>query len=42
MNGYFSYQLSGDRKGQKGKPMRSVFQNSKGFKDAQSSIVKVI
>ena len=42
MNGYFRNQLGGDRKGQKGKPMRSIFQNSKGFKDTQSAIVKLI
>lgn len=42
MNGYFNSQFGGERKGQRGKPLRSIFQNSKGFKDAQSTIKKVI
>ena len=42
MNGYFRNQWAGSRKGQKGKPLRTIFQNSKGFKTAQSSVVKVI
>lgn len=34
MNGYFPRQLGGRAKGGKGKPLRSIFQNSKGFKSA--------
>ena len=42
LNGYFEKQWSGPSSGSKGKPLRSVFQNSKGFKSAQTAVVAVI
>ncbi len=42
MNGFFPNQLQGPRAGQRGKPLRSVFQNSKGFKNTQEAVKKII
>jgi hypothetical protein len=42
MNGFFPNQLQGPRAGQRGKPLRSVFQNSKGFKNTQEAVKKLI
>ena len=43
MNGYFPNQLAEINNGTKnGKPLRSLFQNSKGFKNSQKSIKKLI
>jgi hypothetical protein len=42
MNGFFPNQLQGPRSGQRGKPLRSVFQNSKGFKNTQETVKKLI
>jgi len=42
MNGYFTRQWQAEKRSSKGKPLRSVFQNSKGFKNAQKGVLKVI
>ena len=42
LNGYFPNQLPGPETGSNGKPLRTIFQNSKGFKSAQESIKKII
>jgi hypothetical protein len=42
LNGYFERQWACARVGNKGKPLRSIFQNSKGFKSAQEAIGRII
>jgi hypothetical protein len=42
LNGYFPNQYSAPKTGGKGKPLRSIFQNSKGFKNTQDSVKKLI
>jgi hypothetical protein len=42
MNGFFPNQYSPPKMGAKGKPLRSVFQNSKGFKNTQDNLSKII
>jgi hypothetical protein len=42
MNGFFPNQLSRPEMGSKGKPLRTIFQNSKGFKTTQEGIKKII
>jgi len=42
MNGYFSNQLSEPANNKNGRPLRSVFQNSKGFKNIQKSVKVLI
>jgi hypothetical protein len=42
MNGCFRKQYGPEERGSKGRPLRSVFQNSKGFKNAQKGVIKVI
>jgi len=42
LNGFFPDQLPGPIIGNQGKPLRSIFQNSKGFQNTQDSVRKVI
>lgn len=42
LNGYFGRQLGAMNIGSKGKPLRSIFQNSKGFKSAEQTAKKII
>ena len=42
LNGYFPKQLTNSRRLAEGKPLRSIFQNSKGFKSAQDNVRKII
>jgi hypothetical protein len=42
MNGYFSSQFRRAGGANKGKPLRSIFQNSKGFKESQLKIKRII
>jgi len=43
MNAYFPNQLKQPSNGnKKGKPLRSLFQNSKGFKNTQKSVKELI
>ena len=42
MNGYFPNQLTEISPEKTGKPLRSIFQNSKGFKNTQKSVKKLI
>lgn len=42
LNGYFGRQLAALSSGGKGKPLRSIFQNSKGFKSAEQTAKKII
>lgn len=42
LNGYFQKQLAAVATGGQGKPLRSIFQNSKGFKSAEQTAKKII
>ena len=42
LNGYFKKQWGKGRNGVRGKSLRTVFQNSKGFSSAQAEVAKII